>query len=241
MTQYGLIGKSLKHSFSKDYFTEKFIAQNIDAIYNNFEIEEAQQLLEFLQVTACNYFNITIPYKEKIIPLLASCDHLVKQIGATNCIKKINGLWHGTNTDCLGFENSFKQHLLPHHTKALILGNGGASKAVQFVLKKLNIPFVIISRAYTLGGLGYQDITEAIISNYPIIINTTPLGMHPHIQDAPPLPYHLLSEKNFLYDLIYNPTETLFLQKGKIQNAICVNGSEMLALQADAAWEYWTD
>jgi shikimate dehydrogenase len=239
MTQYGLIGKTLNHSFSKRFFTEKFNAEAIIANYENYEIDSVNELQDFLNRTTCNHFNITIPYKESILPFLDVADDKVKRIGAVNCIKKREDKWYGTNTDIIGFEQSFSKHIKVHQTKALILGNGGASKAVQYVLRKLNIPFIIISRTFVLGGLSYADIDKSILENYPIIINTTPLGTYPNVGDKPPLPYELLTDKNYLFDLIYNPSQTAFLQNGLLQNATCVNGSEMLKLQALAAWQYW--
>jgi shikimate dehydrogenase len=239
VTHYGLLGKKLSHSFSKNYFTNKFSVEKIHAIYENFEFENEDALKLFLQTTSIHFFNITIPYKESIFPIIDEVDTIANNISAINCIKKVDNKWYGTNTDAIGFEKSFISKLKSNHNKALILGNGGASKAVQFILKKLNIPFVIVSRTFVLGGLNYHDINEEIITNYPIVINTTPLGMYPNITDAPPLPYHLMNENNYLFDLIYNPTESLFLQKGKLQNAIISNGLEMLETQALASWEFW--
>ncbi len=239
MNTYGLLGKKLGHSFSEKYFSAKFINENIHAEYINFEVANDGDLELFLQNTQATCLNITIPYKEKILPFIDFPDEIVQKIGATNCIKKINNQWHATNTDCLGFESTFLPHLQPHHNKAMVFGRGGAAKAVQYVLKKNNIPYILVNRSFELGGISYMDIDAAIMERYTILINTTPLGMHPNILEAPPIPYYLISSQHYVYDLVYNPTETEFLKRAKKQNAFTKNGLDMLHAQADAAWNYW--
>jgi shikimate dehydrogenase len=237
--QYGLIGQSLSHSFSKSFFTTLFANQKIDANYSNFNLANEVELAEFLQQTECEFCNVTLPYKLIIKNYIPSVDAIAEDIGAVNCIKKKNGIWYGTNTDVFGFEKSFSPHLQAYHTQAMIIGNGGAAQAVKFVLRKLNIPFVIVARTSTIGSINFVDVDAAIMDRYKIIINTTPLGMFPDVESLPPLPYDLVTNKHFLYDLIYNPAETKFLANGNKVGATCVNGLQMLKMQAEAAWQWW--
>jgi shikimate dehydrogenase len=237
--QYGLIGQSLAHSFSKSFFTKLFFEKNIDAVYNNFNLANEMELLKFLQETECMFCNVTLPYKLMIKSYIPVVDKIANAIEAVNCIKKMDGIWHGTNTDVIGFEQSFAPHLQAYHTQAMIIGNGGAAQAVKYVLRKLNIPFVVVARTNAIGTINFVDLDDAVMDKYKIIINTTPLGMYPDMESAPPLPYHLLTSKHFLFDLIYNPAETKFLAAGNKVGATCINGLQMLELQAVAAWEWW--
>lgn len=185
--------------------------------------------------------NVTIPYKEQIIPFLTEIDPAAAEIGAVNTIKIIDGKLHGYNTDCYGFEMSLRP-LLQEKTdyKALIFGTGGAAKAVQYVFKKLEIPYQLVSRTPQKGGYTYGDLTTSVIQNHLLLINTTPLGMYPLVDAAPFLPYQAISTRHILYDLVYNPEKTLFLKRGATQGAVIKNGLEMLHLQAEKAWEIWT-
>ena len=241
MKQYGLIGYPLSHSFSKGYFAEKFAKENIvDCKYDVFPLEKIEDFVEL-----CNDkknligLNVTIPYKEKIIPFLDELDETAANIGAVNTIKFSNGKEIGYNSDAYGFEMSLKPLLKQHHTKALILGTGGASKAVEYVLRKLGISFQYVSRNKNEKAISYEELNEAIIQHSKLIINTTPIGMYPNIDTAPDIPYNVLTEKHLLYDLVYNPEETLFLKKGKEKGAQTKNGLEMLYLQAERSWEIW--
>jgi shikimate dehydrogenase len=241
MRLYGLIGYPLSHSFSQQYFTEKFEKEAIkDCRYLNFPIPSADDLKNVLnQNPDLKGLNVTIPYKEKVIPFLDEMTDVVKQIGACNCIKIIDGKLTGFNTDVTGFEKSFIAHLKPVHKKALVLGTGGASKAVQFALSKLRIPFLAVSRAPGKNEAGYEYINRDNIADYQIIINTTPLGMQPNTGLSPSLPYLSLSSNHYLFDLIYNPPKTVFLEWGEKKGAIVQNGYEMLVNQAEESWQIW--
>ncbi len=238
---FGLIGAQLQHSFSQDYFRRKFKQESIDdADYKNFELGVID---EFTQLILENYcirgLNVTIPYKEQIIPFLDELEPDAAVIGAVNTIQFKDGLLKGFNTDHIGFRDSLKPLLLDHHKKALVLGTGGSSKAVRFALAELGIEISGVSRDPKEGDLSYLQLTSEIISNHKLIINTTPLGMYPAINDAPEIPYDSIGRKHLLYDLIYNPEETVFLRKGKERGAEVKNGEEMLILQAEAAWDIW--
>lgn len=244
MRTFGLIGYPLSHSFSQKYFTEKFKKENIsDCEFKNFSIEDISQLQSILENNpTLSGLSVTIPHKQNVITLLDETDKAAKEIGAVNCVKikhTTEGKIHltGYNTDIFGFEKSLKPLLKPHHKKALILGAGGASKAIEYVLNSLEIKFKTISR--TKSELSYSDITRNIIEEHTLIINTTPLGMFPNINEYPNIPYEFLSPKHLLYDLTYNPEETLFLKKGKEKGAQIKNGLEMLHLQAEKAWGIW--
>lgn len=242
-TKFGLIGKNISYSFSKGYFLEKFKNLQLkNHKYYNYDLPEISEFpfITYHKEEEFGGFNVTIPYKQSIIKYLAELDDVAQKIGAVNTIKVTNNnKLIGFNTDAYGFENSLKPMLKQHHKKAIILGTGGASKAVMFVLNKLNIAYKLVSRNPTEHQISYDDLTEELIKNYQIIINCTPLGTHPNIQDCPNIPYNLLSENHFLYDLIYNPPETMFLKKGKKQGATIKNGLEMLELQAEKSWEIW--
>lgn len=244
MSLFGLIGYPLGHSFSQKFFTEKFEKENIEATYQLFPLENIELFPELIKNNPhlCG-LNVTIPYKEKVIPYLDELDETAKEIGAVNVIKFVrtnNDLkLIGYNSDVIGFENSLKRLLKPHHTKALILGTGGASKGVAFVLKKLGIEYKFVSRTSNSEQLTYEDLTPCLIKEYPLIINASPVGTFPNTKDCPVIPYGGLSEKHLLYDLIYNPEKTLFLAKGEVQQSVIKNGLEMLHGQALAAWEIW--
>lgn len=241
MKQLGLIGYPLEHSFSKKYFTEKFNREGItDWNYNLFPLENITDLKPLILNPNIVGLNVTIPYKEAVLPYLNSLDETAKAIGAVNTIK-INRtdkkiILTGYNTDCIGFEQSLLPLLKPHHKTALVLGTGGASKAVMYVLHKLGLEYKTVSSSGK-GDLSYNDLTEDIIASHHLIINTTPLGMHPSVGDKPNIPYAILTGKHLLYDLVYNPLETAFLAEGKRYGATIKNGLEMLELQADAAWD----
>ncbi|HWI94302.1 MAG TPA: shikimate dehydrogenase [Flavisolibacter sp.] len=241
MKRFGLIGKTLKHSFSKGFFEKKFSEQRItDCRYDNFELPSID---EFPNLIANNPelkgLNVTIPYKEEVLQFLNFKNEIIEAIGACNCIKIIDGKLHGFNTDAVAFKTSLQKYLKPHHKCALVLGTGGASKAVQYALKQLRIDFVIVSRHKKENQLGYEDVGEHTISDHQIIINTTPLGMYPNVDQDPALPYSALSSQHLLYDLTYNPPKTKFLLQGEAKGAQIINGYEMLVAQAEESWRIW--
>lgn len=241
MKQYGLIGYPLSHSFSKGYFAEKFLKENItDANYDVFPLEKIDDFTALYQNKENLIgLNVTIPYKQQVIPFLDELDETSANIGAVNTVKFTQGKRIGYNTDAYGFEMSLKPMLQSHHTNALILGTGGASKAVEYVLKKLGISFQYVSRNKSDHTISYEQLDEFIIHNSKLIINSTPIGMYPNVDVAPNIPYNAISEKHLLYDLVYNPEETLFLKKGKEKGAQTKNGLEMLYLQAERSWQIW--
>lgn len=259
MKLYGLIGYPLSHSFSQKYFNEKFLKENIDAYYQLFPLKNIEEFPGLLkQFSRLSGINVTIPYKEQIIKYLDNIDNIAKEIGAVNTVKirqtrqtalsgrtdkhlKKYSLF-GYNTDVYGFYHSLKPLLKPIHKRALIFGTGGASKAVAYALKQLNIHFIFVSRNPEKNNdISYSDINSAIIKNNQIIINTTPLGMFPDINTYPPMPYESLTKTHILYDLVYNPEETLFLKFGKQNKAETINGLSMLKLQAEKSWEIWNN
>lgn len=244
MRQFGLIGFPLGHSFSKGYFTAKFEKEGIRAVYENFPIASIDEFPALLENhPLLEGLNVTIPYKEKVIPFLDELSPVVKSIGACNCIKIKNGKLIGYNTDVTGFEVSMRKYLQPRHDRAFVLGTGGASKAVQYVLKKLHIPFTVISRRADAekGILNYSSLTKEQLSSTRLWINTTPLGMHPNENEMPPMDYSFIGEEHYLYDLVYNPPETLFLSLGKAKGAVIANGHDMLLIQAEEGWRIWND
>lgn len=244
MDKYGLIGYPLGHSFSKSYFNEKFENEGINAEYINFEIPTLDSLPEILASNPeLKGLNVTIPYKEKVISYLDSISPEARAIGAVNVIhvdhKGNDTYLKGFNSDVIGFTKSIEPLLERFHKKALILGTGGASKAVNFGLKSLGLETVFVSRFERPGTIQYSQITPDIIQEYNVIVNCTPCGMYPHIDECPQLPYEAMTSKNILYDLLYNPDETLFMKKGAQHGATVKNGLEMLLLQAFASWEFW--
>lgn len=243
MRLFGLIGFPLSHSFSKGFFTDKFEKEGITGCrYENFPIEDISRFpLLWKEHPQLEGLNVTIPYKQAVIPFLDDFSEAAQEIGAVNCVQLRNNRLKGHNTDVIGFKRSLEPLLKPHHTKALILGAGGAAKAVKFALKQLGISYTEVSRKYFDGTIAYEAIDEAVMQSHPLIINTTPLGMYPNVAEAPPVPYHFINEDHLLYDLIYNPAETLFMQNGAARGAAVKNGHEMLILQAEASWEIWNE
>ena len=240
MRYFGLIGYPLSHSFSKKYFSEKFEREHItDCIYENYPLPSIRLFPQLIEKEHVEGLNVTIPHKESVIPYLDYLDPAAEKIAAVNCIHFKDEKSTGFNTDIIGFRRSLKPALQAHHRHALILGTGGASKAVAFVLSDLNISFQFVSRHKKENHFTYADLNENIIRRHTLIINTTPLGTSPDVNNCPDIPYRFLSEEHLLYDLIYNPPETLFLQKGKERGAVIKNGYEMLQLQAEASWEIW--
>ena len=241
MRHFGLIGFPLSHSFSQGYFKDKFDQESIlDAQYDNYPIASIHEFSSLWTMDeSLEGLNVTIPYKKEVIPFLQFPSTVVKSIHACNCIRKFNGALFGYNTDVIGFEHSLLPFLKPHHTHALLLGTGGASAAVAWVLQKLNITFQIVSRAADAGKISYNQVTPTLLASHTLIINTSPLGMYPNVNEAPALPYEAIGDQHHLYDLVYNPSETLFLQKGKAQGASIQNGLAMLHIQAEKSWEIW--
>jgi len=233
---YGLIGTKLKHSFSKDYFERKFKSLNYkNHSYKNFEINNLNSLRELISKNNISGLNVTIPFKEQILNYVDDLDDSAEKIGSINTIKVNKNKITGFNTDADGFEKSFKP-LIENRNGAIILGNGGASKAVQYVLTKNKINFKVISR---YGEIKYENLSNLDIINNLILINTTPLGMYPNVHSFPKIPYNLLSEKHLVYDLVYNPKETVFLKKARKQKCKVSNGYQMLLNQADLSWKIW--
>jgi shikimate dehydrogenase len=241
MRLFGLLGKTLKHSFSKSYFTEKFAREGLAGYqYENFELESISQLPLLLRHHPELYgLNVTIPYKEDVIPFLHVQNEIVQKIKACNCIKIINGQLYGFNTDVIGFKKSLEKELKPRHKKALVLGTGGAAKAVHYALELLGIEYITVSRTKKTGMLSYEELTGDILSEYLLIVNTSPVGMYPKVDEAPLIPYEFITSEHYLFDLIYNPEKTRFLQKGEERGATICNGHEMLILQAEESWRIW--
>lgn len=244
MRTFGLIGYPLSHSFSKKYFTEKFAREGIqDAVYELFPLETIQAFPGLMaeHPGLCG-LNVTIPYKESVIPFLDALDAGAAAIGAVNVIKVEAERLTGYNSDAHGFEVSLKRFLDQNNARperALVLGTGGAAKAVVWVLQRLGIEYLFVSRSEGPGRITYADLDAQYLEAYPLLINTTPVGMAPHIGDCPAIPYHLLSARNLLYDLVYNLEPSLFLQRGAQAGCPVVNGLEMLYLQAERAWTLW--
>lgn len=236
---YGLIGATLSYSFSKKYFGKKFLKEKINASYQNFELKNIVSFKELITKNNFTGLNVTIPYKTTIIPFLDELDEVAEKINAVNTIKFENGKLIGFNTDIIGFQNSLKPLLKKNHSHALILGTGGASKAIKYALQDLEITSTFVSRTVKPQSFIYEDLNESIIAKHQIIINTTPLGTFPNVNEKPSLPYQYISENHLLFDLVYNPNITAFMQKGIYKNAIVKNGYEMLELQAEASWKIW--
>lgn len=241
--QYGLIGKDITYSFSQNYFTDKFKQLGLtDSAYSNFDMAKISEFGDLLErQDNLRGLNVTIPYKQAIIPYLDSLSKKARQIGAVNAIRitKKNKL-KGYNTDWYGFYHSLKPLLKKQHTQALILGTGGASKAVEFALRKLGIAYKFVSRTKQDNEFTYEDLNQEILTHYPLIINTTPLGTFPHVEDKPAIPYEYLTQQHLVYDLIYNPEKTAFLRLAEARQATIKNGHEMLVLQAEKAYKIWS-
>jgi shikimate dehydrogenase len=239
--QFGLIGFPLSHSFSKGYFSNYFSTENIlDAQYENYPIESIDTFKSLWENNPSLLgLNVTIPYKKQVIPFLQYPSSVVQSIQACNCIRLYDGALYGYNTDVIGFEQSLLPYLQPHHQKALIFGTGGAAAAVAWVLQKLGIAYQLVSRTASEGCIAYESLSPEVIETHTLLIQTSPVGMYPNLDEAPNLPYEAITSKHHLYDLIYNPAETKFLTMGAAQGATTQNGLEMLHLQADASWEIW--
>ncbi len=240
--QFGLVGKNISYSFSKVYFGEKFEKLNLlDYSYDNLDIQNIEDFPEFIkQNPTISGLNVTIPYKEAIIPFLDKLSKRATEIGAVNTIKITkSGKLKGFNTDYIGFQKSIEPLLNVNHKKALILGTGGASKAVAYALKQLGIPYLFVSRTVLGVAIGYNQINEKTFEEFQIIINCTPVGTFPNTNTCPEIPYEYFTSNHLAFDLIYNPAETLFLKKAKGHGAIVKNGLEMLTLQAEKSWKIW--
>lgn len=237
---YGIIGYPLAHTFSPAYFNNKFAKENIDAVYNAYPLASIDELPALIWANHnLRGLNVTIPYKESVLKYLQEIDDDAARVGAVNCITIQKKVLKGYNTDIIGFKQSLIPVLQPYHKHALILGTGGGARAVAFVLDRLGIPYVHVSRSKTNGMWSYDELTPEIIAQRNLIINTTPLGMYPNLETYPPIPYYALTHHHLLFDLIYNPLETKFLDLGKQNGAVTKNGYEMLHIQAEASWEIW--
>lgn len=247
MKRYGLIGYPLGHSFSQKYFTEKFDRECVDARYDLFPLESINELPGLIHDTeGLAGFNVTIPYKQDVIQFLDEMDDQAREIGAVNVVKimrQVNGAYRlkGFNSDAYGFTESIRPMLGSSHKRALVLGSGGASKAVIFSLRRLGVEPVVVSRRASAGMLTYAAIDKEILMNYTVIVNASPVGMSPIIDACPDIPYEFLTPRHVCFDLVYNPEETLFLQKASAAGAAVKNGLEMLHLQAEGAWKYWNE
>ena len=245
MEKYGLIGYPLGHSFSISYFNQKFSDEGIDAKYENFEIPSIDILPEILDSNPeLKGLNVTIPYKEKVMQFLDHISPEAQAIGAVNVIRVMHEgkdtILKGYNSDVIGFTQSISPMIdTKWHKKALVLGTGGASKAISYGLRSLGLDTVYVSRYERPGTIQYDKITPEVIHEYNVVVNCTPVGMYPHTDECPQLPYEAMDSHTILYDLIYNPDETLFMKRGRERGADVKNGLEMLLLQAFASWEFW--
>ncbi|MEY3432147.1 MAG: hypothetical protein RL131_83 [Bacteroidota bacterium] len=241
MRRFGLIGYPLSHSFSKKYFTEKFQREGLsDHQYDLFPIESIEGLKQVLaDHPDLVGINVTIPYKEQVLSFLDERNEIVQEIGACNCIHRVDGKLKGYNTDVLGFIQTWEKKLNPSHKKALVLGTGGAAKAVHYACRQKGISYLEVSRTKRPGTITYADLDDAVMKEYTAIINTTPVGMYPEVDQCPELPYESIGADHYLYDLVYNPSETLFLKKGAERGAAIENGADMLVIQAEASFAIW--
>lgn len=241
MNTFGLIGKNIAYSFSRNYFSNKFKSENIPAVYKNFDLDKIAEFPDLISENPeIKGLNVTIPYKERIIPFLDHLDPIAKEIGAVNTIKiEGSGKLTGYNTDCFGFLESLRPHLKKQHTHALILGTGGASKAIAYALQQLNIEFKFVSRSPLAQDLSYTALKKSHFDTYKLIINCTPLGTHPQREEFPPVPSAFFTSEHLLFDLIYNPPITKLMALALDKDAKVLNGQEMLELQAEKAWEIW--
>jgi shikimate dehydrogenase len=245
MRTFGIIGFPLSHSFSQRYFTQKFEQEGItDVVFKNYAIKDIDELENVLaSEPMLQGLAVTIPYKKAVLPFLNTATEEVQQMGACNCIRIKDYNLTGYNTDVIGFEESFKTHLQPHHSKALVLGSGGAAAAVEYVLHKLGIEYIVVSRRALPEKriIDYNAINADLLQQYTVIINCTPLGTYPNVDEAPELPYQLLTPQHYLFDLVYNPPLTKFLVLGQEQGAIIKNGYDMLTIQAEHNWRIWNE
>ncbi len=240
MKQFGLIGKTLGHSFSKSYFEDKFRKEQIqNASYDNFPLKSVEEFKTLVKNNSFSGINVTIPYKVSIIPLLDELSEEVQSIGAVNTIQFKDDKLIGYNTDYIGFHNSIKPFLKNTMEQALILGTGGASKAIVYALEKIGVKCLCVSRSPKENQLNYEELNEFVLKHHLLIVNTTPLGTSPNINECPDIPYQYITENHLLVDLVYNPAETLFLKKGKEKRATILNGKSMLVHQAEEAWKIW--
>jgi shikimate dehydrogenase len=243
MRLFGLIGFPLAHSFSKQYFDQKFLSEGIkDCAFENFPLKNIEEVKQLITDHAeLRGFAVTIPYKKKIIRFLDEGTNDVRQMVACNCVKLDKGRLKGYNTDVTGFEQSFKKHLQTQHEKALILGTGGGADAVAFVLRKLGIEYLFVSRSKDPKPrtISYKALAEQLFEDHTVVINCTPLGTYPNIEEFPGIPYEYITTRHYLFDLVYNPLETQFLKKGAKQGAFTKNGQEMLEIQAEENWKIW--
>jgi shikimate dehydrogenase len=244
LRHFGLIGYPLEHSFSVSYFTGKFKKEKIDASYRNFPLEKASEFEKLVRDEPDLYgLNVTVPYKQAIIPYLDALSQTARAVQAVNticfCRRDPSKALTGHNTDVIGFEKSLKQHLRKHHSQALVLGTGGSSSAITFVLESLGIAYERVSRSEGEGKISYGALDPDLVNRRKLIINCTPLGMHPRIDSCPDIPYEALSRDHLLFDLVYNPGKSLFLSRGEAKGASIVNGYDMLIYQAEASWEIW--
>jgi len=243
MRKFGLIGHPLSHSFSKQYFEDKFQKESLsNCSYSLFDIEKIDEIIKLRQSEpSLSGLNVTIPYKQSVIPFLDVVSEQAKEVGAVNTIKIKDGKWIGYNSDIYGFYKTLLPLLKQENNAALILGTGGASLAVKYVLKSLKIPYYMVSRNEEEGCLTYDQINKSILLSYNILINTTPLGMFPHALAMPEIPFHFVNQAHIFYDLIYNPQLTMFLRKAQEKGCIVKNGLEMLQLQAEKSWDIWNE
>lgn len=241
MRIFGLIGKPLSHSFSKAFFARKFADEGIkNCRYDAYELNDISDLVALIQANPeLEGLNVTIPYKEAVLPFLSEENEVVASIHACNCIKIKNGQLTGYNTDVIGFEKMIEPYLASHHNRALVLGTGGAAKAVQYVLQKRGILYTSVSRNKNENCLTYEEVDRDVLEAHPIVINTTPAGMYPAVEEMPPLQYEHLGPQHFMVDLIYNPEKTKFLQRGEEKGATICNGLPMLIIQAEESWRIW--
>lgn len=240
-TRFGLIGRNIAYSFSRGYFSKKFEELNLPQYsYENFDLADISEFPKMLkQQQNIKGLNVTIPYKEAIIPYLDDLDPKALHIGAVNTIKITPEGLKGYNTDIYGFQNSLRPLLQDHHKKALVLGTGGASKAVVFVLEELGLSPQLVSRNASEGRLAYADLDKTLMDSHTVVINCTPLGTHPNVEEKPDIPYEHIGPKHLLFDLIYNPDRTAFLKEGEARGSVISNGLQMLELQAEKAWSIW--
>lgn len=241
MNKYGLVGKTLGHSFSKRFFTEKFAVEGLDAVYSNYEIPEAQEFLDIVKDKELKGLNVTIPYKQAVVGMMDSLSEDARNIGAVNVVR-IDHDSHtlkGFNTDVIGFVDSIRPLIKPQHTDALVLGTGGASLAVRYGLHKLGLNTLYVSRTKGEDRITYWELTPETMSKYKVVVNCTPLGTYPDVDECADIPYDCLTEAHLLYDLVYNPEETKFLRMGRLHGAVTKNGYEMLVRQAEASWDIW--
>ena len=241
MNRFGLIGRTLSHSFSRTYFTKKFTEEGLMGfVYENFELKTIEEFpLLFHEHPDIKGLNVIIPYKEEAIQYLSEQDEIVKAIGACNCIKVEGEKRIGYNTDAIGFRKSLEPCLQLHHQKALILGTGGASKAIRYVLAQIGIEYLLISREKKEGTITYTELGEEVMQSHSLIINTTPIGMYPAVDAAPGIPYQFITRQHLLFDAIYNPAKTKFLAEGEKRGAQILNGYQMLIEQAEESWRIW--